>query len=92
MAGQSACLHAVSHDATPFQFTDVCRLSANCWFLTIPQADKTPVEYFGEQLVKAGYNYYGTERMYSGVTGEEFEVCWCCSIHTYARIVIHSPY
>ena len=34
----------------------------------------TPVEYFGEQLRKAGYNYHGTERMYSGITGEEFEV------------------
>ena len=38
------------------------------------QANMTPVEYFGEQLRKAGYNYHGTERMYSGITGEEFEV------------------
>jgi DNA-directed RNA polymerase beta subunit len=32
----------------------------------------TATEYFGEQLRKAGYNYYGNEPMYSGVTGEEF--------------------
>ena len=40
-----------------------------------PQANMTPVEYFGEQLRKAGYNYYGTEPLYSGITGEEFDVC-----------------
>lgn len=34
--------------------------------------DDTPVEYFGEQLVAAGYNYHGNEPMYSGVTGEQF--------------------
>jgi len=30
------------------------------------------VDYFGEQLIKAGYNYYGNEPMYSGITGTEF--------------------
>jgi DNA-directed RNA polymerase I subunit RPA2 len=34
------------------------------------EKDKSAVEYFGEQLVKAGFNYYGNEPMYSGVTGE----------------------
>jgi hypothetical protein len=29
------------------------------------------VDYFGEQLVRAGYNYYGNEIMYSGVSGTE---------------------
>eukprot|EP00056_Hartaetosiga_gracilis_P011625 m.177015 g.177015 ORF g.177015 m.177015 type:complete len:1133 (-) comp13541_c0_seq10:42-3440(-) len=58
MAGKSGALHGAFHDATPFQFTE----------------EETAVEYFGEQLRKAGYNYYGHERMYSGVTGEELEV------------------
>lgn len=31
-----------------------------------------PTEYFGEQLLAAGYNYHGNEPMYSGITGEEF--------------------
>ena len=31
------------------------------------------LRYFGEQLEKAGYNFYGHERMYSGITGEEFD-------------------
>ena len=34
--------------------------------------DDTPTDFFGEQLRKAGYNYYGNEPMYSGITGEEF--------------------
>jgi len=33
----------------------------------------TPVDYFGEQLRAAGYNFYGNEPMYSGITGEEFQ-------------------
>jgi DNA-directed RNA polymerase I subunit RPA2 len=32
----------------------------------------TPTEYFGQQLLKSGYNYHGNEPMYSGITGEEF--------------------
>ncbi len=79
MAGKSSALHGYGHDATAFQFIDVGSLF---WpihpriFLisTSLQADTLPVEYFGEQLVKAGYNYYGTERMYSGTTGQEFHV------------------
>jgi DNA-directed RNA polymerase I subunit RPA2 len=30
------------------------------------------VDYFGKQLLAAGYNYYGNEPMYSGITGQEF--------------------
>ena len=36
--------------------------------------DQPAADYFGEQLQKAGYNFYGHERMYSGITGVEFEV------------------
>lgn len=32
----------------------------------------TPSEYFGDQLLAAGFNYHGNEPMYSGITGEEF--------------------
>jgi len=31
------------------------------------------VDFFGEQLVRAGYNYYGNEVMYSGVSGTEMK-------------------
>ena len=32
----------------------------------------TAIDYFGKQLLAAGYNYYGNEPMYSGITGQEF--------------------
>eukprot|EP01147_Barroeca_monosierra_P009559 gene9559-1788_t len=58
MAGKAGSLQEKFYDCTPFQFDE----------------GSTAIEYFGEQLRQAGYNYYGHERMYSGVTGEELEV------------------
>ncbi|XP_072933735.1 DNA-directed RNA polymerase I subunit RPA2 [Epargyreus clarus] len=55
MAGKAACLHGHVHDATPFRFTE----------------QDTAINYFGRLLTAAGYNYYGTERVYSGVDGRE---------------------
>ena len=55
MAGKSGALHGRRQDSTPFQFSE----------------DERAVDYFGEELVAAGYNYVGTEPMYSGITGEE---------------------
>ncbi|XP_029641029.1 DNA-directed RNA polymerase I subunit RPA2 isoform X1 [Octopus sinensis] len=57
MAGKSGALHGMSHDSTPFSFND----------------DYTASDHFGKLLTAAGYNFYGTERLYSGVTGEELE-------------------
>jgi len=53
MAGKSGALHGICQDATPFKFSE----------------QHTALDFFGEQLKKAGYNYYGNEPMYSGVTG-----------------------
>ncbi|XP_015514488.1 DNA-directed RNA polymerase I subunit RPA2 [Neodiprion lecontei] len=55
MAGKSAAVHGFVHDATPFRFTE----------------EDTAVDYFGKLLEAGGYNYYGTERMYSGIDGRE---------------------
>ncbi|XP_039760657.1 DNA-directed RNA polymerase I subunit RPA2 [Pararge aegeria] len=55
MAGKAACLHGHVHDATPFRFNE----------------KDTAINYFGRLLEAGGYNYYGTERMYSGVDGRE---------------------
>ncbi|XP_055386026.1 DNA-directed RNA polymerase I subunit RPA2 [Condylostylus longicornis] len=55
MAGKSAALHGLVHDATPFRFSE----------------KYTAIDYFGQLLEKGGYNYYGTERLYSGVDGRE---------------------
>jgi hypothetical protein len=45
-----------------------------------------PVEYFGEQLLAAGYNYHGNEPMYSGVTGEEFAADIYIGVVYYQRL------
>jgi DNA-directed RNA polymerase I subunit RPA2 len=55
MAGKSGALHGTFQDATPFTFHE--------------SGDKVSVDYFGEQLQAAGYNYYGSEALYSGVSG-----------------------
>jgi len=55
MAGKSGACHGMFQDATPFTFHE--------------SGDKIAVDYFGEQLQAAGYNYYGSEPLYSGVSG-----------------------
>lgn len=55
MAGKSGALHGMFQDATPFSFHET--------------GDKLAIDYFGEQLQNAGYNYYGSEPLYSGVSG-----------------------
>lgn len=55
MAGKSGALNGMFQDATPFTFHE--------------SGDKVAVDYFGEQLQHAGYNYYGSEPLYSGVSG-----------------------
>lgn len=62
MAGKSGALHGRFQDGTPFRFNE-------------HRADETlshatAVEHFGRELVAAGYNYAGTETLYSGVNGE----------------------
>lgn len=55
MAGKSGALHGIFQDGTPFSFHE--------------SGDQVSVDYFGEQLQSAGYNYYGSEALYSGVSG-----------------------
>ena len=54
MAGKAGALHGHYQDSTPFQFNE----------------DRKAVDHFGEQLLAAGYNYTGSEPVYSGLTGE----------------------
>lgn len=70
MAGKSGALHGMFHDSTPFRFDEKCRA----------------VDYFGEQLVKAGYNYFGNETLYSGYTGEPFNVDIFMGVIHYQRL------
>eukprot|EP01094_Clydonella_sp_ATCC50884_P028159 TRINITY_DN8364_c1_g1_i1.p1 TRINITY_DN8364_c1_g1~~TRINITY_DN8364_c1_g1_i1.p1 ORF type:complete len:1149 (-),score=395.42 TRINITY_DN8364_c1_g1_i1:341-3787(-) len=57
MAGKSGALHGIKQDATPFTFDEKQRV----------------VDFFGEQLVTAGYQHYGNEPLYSGISGEPME-------------------
>ncbi|CAP60512.1 uncharacterized protein PODANS_1_8070 [Podospora anserina S mat+] len=56
LAGKAGALHGLAQDSTPFKFSE----------------ENMAADYFGHQLMKAGYNYHGNEPMYSGITGEEF--------------------
>lgn len=70
MAGKAGALHGVFQDATPFRFDE----------------KNTAVDYFGEQLIKAGYNYYGNEPMYSGTMGTEFKADIYLGVVYYQRL------
>ncbi|XP_064213291.1 DNA-directed RNA polymerase I subunit RPA2 [Tribolium castaneum] len=70
MAGKSAALHGLVHDATPFKFTE----------------EDTAIDYFGRLLEAGGYNYYGTETMYSGIDGREMTAQIFFGIVHYQRL------
>jgi len=44
------------------------------------------MDYFGDQLLAAGYNYYGNEPMYSGITGQEFAADIYIGVVYYQRL------
>ncbi|KAF3937034.1 hypothetical protein ABW19_dt0210370 [Dactylella cylindrospora] len=70
MAGKAGALHGFAQDSTPFKFNE----------------QHTAVEYFGHQLREAGYNYYGNEPMYSGITGQEFHADIYLGVVYYQRL------
>lgn len=57
IAGKAATLHGCHYDSSPFIFSQ-----------KFPAFTK-----FSEKLIESGYSYHGTERMYSGVSGSEFD-------------------
>jgi len=70
MAGKAASLHGDCYDATPFVYSE----------------GKPAIEHFGELLLKAGYNYYGTETLYSGVSGLQLEAEIFIGVVYYQRL------
>lgn len=70
MAGKSGALHGCFQDATPFQFHEKQRV----------------VDYLGEQLLAAGYSYYGSEPMYSGISGREMQADIFLGLVYYQRL------
>merc|ERR1712032_1559412 len=55
LAGKSGAVHGLFQDSTPFTFHE--------------SGDQVAIDYFGQQLQAAGYSYYGSEPLYSGVSG-----------------------
>ncbi|KAJ1880468.1 hypothetical protein LPJ57_002233 [Coemansia sp. RSA 486] len=70
IAAKAGSLHGVCQDSTPFQFDE----------------ENTAADYFGEQLRKAGYNFHGSEPMYSGVTGQEMRADIYIGVVYYQRL------
>jgi len=70
LAGKAGALHGLAQDSTPFRFDE----------------EHTAGDYFGHQLMKAGYNYYGNEPMYSGITGEELHADIFIGVVYYQRL------
>ncbi len=65
MAGKGGACNGIPQDGTPFRFSEKHRA----------------VDFFGEQLKSAGFNYHGTEPVYSGIYGTGA----CCPLRTLER-------
>ncbi|OQV16825.1 DNA-directed RNA polymerase I subunit RPA2 [Hypsibius exemplaris] len=70
MAGKVSALTGVPFDATPFVYGE----------------DNVAIAEFGEKLKAAGYNYFGNERMYSGVDGRQLDVSIFFGVVYYQRL------
>jgi DNA-directed RNA polymerase I subunit RPA2 len=70
LAGKAGALHGLAQDSTPFQFSE----------------EQTAGDFFGHQLMKAGFNFHGNEPMYSGVTGKEFAADIYLGVVYYQRL------
>jgi DNA-directed RNA polymerase I subunit RPA2 len=70
MAGKSGAMHGIYQDSTPFKFHEENRV----------------IDYMGEQLAKAGYNYYGSEPLYSGISGKVMQAEIFIGVVYYQRL------
>ena len=70
LAGKAGALHGYSQDSTPFKFNE----------------DNSAADFFGEELVKAGFNFHGNEPMYSGTYGCEFKADIYIGVIYYQRL------
>ncbi|RUS91554.1 hypothetical protein EGW08_000669 [Elysia chlorotica] len=70
MAGKAGALHGMYFDSTPFTFSE----------------NQPAIDHFGQMLTAGGYNYYGTERLYSGITGCELEADIYFGVVYYQRL------
>jgi DNA-directed RNA polymerase I subunit RPA2 len=89
MAGKAGAMHGLAQDATPFQsvfFPSTLPVVSCSRRHTRFTEEDTAIEYFGDQLLAAGYNYFGNEPMYSGITGQEFAADIYIGVVYYQRL------
>jgi DNA-directed RNA polymerase I subunit RPA2 len=70
MGGKAGALNGQIAETSPFQ----------------PYDRDSPVDYFGKQLLKHGYNYHGNETLYSGIYGTPFQVDIYMGVVYYQRL------
>ena len=70
MAGKAGAMHGYFPDSTPFRFDE----------------NNRAIDHFGEQLASAGYNYYGSETLYSGSSGLMMEAEIFMGVVYYQRL------
>ena len=70
MAGKTAAELGTVHDATPFTFSE----------------ENPAHDYYGRMLESLGYNYYGTEKMFSGVDGRQLKADIFVGVLYYIRL------
>jgi len=96
MAGKAGALHGLFQVIAPVNVVLRCQLAHHRAMLSLSgRQDGSPfqfdeqnraVDYFGHMLRAAGYNYYGNEVMYSGITGVEFKVDIYLGVVYYQRL------
>lgn len=87
MAGKSSSLHGLTHDATSFVYSDEEPAADYFGSLLTKGTSSLSLSYSPLLLLcAAGYNYYGSERMYSGIDGREFEVDIFFGVVYYQRL------
>lgn len=91
MAGKSAALHGFVHDATPFRFDE--KNTAIDHFGRLLQGIHVVNSLYITAIMNhflsssaGGYNYYGTERVYSGVDGRELSADIFFGVVHYQRL------
>ena len=78
LAGKAGALHGLNQDASPWRF-----------HVDDGEDDlhpSTAASFFGEQLRAAGFNFHGTEPMYSGIDGRELAADVFIGVVFYQRL------
>ncbi|KAM0672573.1 subunit B of DNA-directed RNA polymerase [Ordospora colligata] len=83
IAGKVGCLEGKVQDGTPFKKKSVLYEDTDKEIVSDAEERK---KILCEELAKHGFNYYGNEPMYSGVSGNEFRVDVFVGVVFYQRL------